>query len=310
MIRLIYTIIFFFLIFPNILFAKTNPLNNEYKQNNILNFAKDLISQSEYYRAFVEIKRLNSFYPGFLSEIKIFTTESYLYFQSKKYDVILGKGDTGALTPFRNPEKKNKLIEYIDKIFKFDSFINLESNNISEMLLNFLPCEIKDFNHYFFKRELYWSLVKKKYNLLKKIYKKYPGIESDEYKNIINFAKSETGRYRSPALATILGLVPGLGYIYAGEIGTGIVSFLMISVCTVITYFAVTTGNEAIGVMVGAVGTFFYAGSMAGGYFAAKRYNRKINSYRDEFLKDELNFSKDRESIFEKYGIGTNAKKE
>ena len=86
MIRLIYTIIFVLLIFPNLIIVKANPLNSEYKQNNILNFAQDLIVKSEYYRAFVEIKRLKSFYPKFLSDIKLHTTESYLYFNTKKYN--------------------------------------------------------------------------------------------------------------------------------------------------------------------------------------------------------------------------------
>ena len=71
-----------------------------------------------------------------------------------------------------------------------------------------------------------------------------------------------------------------------------------------ISYYAFNTGNDSIGLFVGAIGTFFYAGNILGGYMAAKRYNNVSLRNMHERAVDEMLFEDDRAELFQKYGIG------
>ena len=92
-------------------------------------------------------------------------------------------------------------------------------------------------------------------------------------RELIGWARSGIPGEKKPWLAAVLGIVPGIGYLYSGEIATGIFAFLLIAADVILTYFAFRTHNDVIGYFSGVIGGLFYAGSIAGGYFAAQRYN-------------------------------------
>ena len=65
------------------------PLYDDFKPEKISLFTCSLIKSGEYYRAYVELLRLNSFYPSFLPDDVFDITSNYLFYKSKKYNDLL-----------------------------------------------------------------------------------------------------------------------------------------------------------------------------------------------------------------------------
>jgi tetratricopeptide (TPR) repeat protein len=112
------------------------------------------------------------------------------------------------------------------------------------------------------------------------------GAPSDALNVLSNSPEAETnavaalqayqeGRDRSPALGGTLGLIPGMGYLYAGEPANALRSLILNSIF--IFGMVHTAQEEQWGAF--AVITFFeftwYSGSIYGGIDASHRYNRK-----------------------------------
>lgn len=87
-------------------------------------------------------------------------------------------------------------------------------------------------------------------------------------------ANYEEGRDKSPTLGGVLGLIPGLGYVYAGEYASGLRSLILNGLFAgAMVYSGVEDQWGAFAAL-----TFFevtwYSGSIYGGIDAAKNYNR------------------------------------
>jgi len=80
---------------------------------------------------------------------------------------------------------------------------------------------------------------------------------------------------RSPGLAAALSIVPGLGYVYAGHVKTGIASLLVNGVLFGATYQAFKNDNDVLGVFMGVFAVSWYTSSIIGSGRAAIRYNER-----------------------------------
>jgi tetratricopeptide (TPR) repeat protein len=88
-------------------------------------------------------------------------------------------------------------------------------------------------------------------------------------------------RPKSYPLAVGLGLVPGLGHIYAGRPGDGAFSLIMVGALSAITWFYADHQQWPRAALSGAFGAWFYGSSIYGAASAAKIYNRN----RDQMVK-------------------------
>ena len=79
--------------------------------------------------------------------------------------------------------------------------------------------------------------------------------------------------HKSPGLALALGIVPGLGQVYAGRALAGLGSFLLNGFLIGTTAYAVHRHEYALAILSGGVGLAFYAGGLYAGYEAATRFN-------------------------------------
>ncbi len=79
--------------------------------------------------------------------------------------------------------------------------------------------------------------------------------------------------HKSPGVALALGVVPGLGQVYAGRPLAGLGSFLLNGFLIGTTAFAVQRHEYALAVLSGGIGLAFYTGGIYGGYEAAARVN-------------------------------------
>ncbi|WP_028326138.1 tetratricopeptide repeat protein [Desulfatirhabdium butyrativorans] len=79
---------------------------------------------------------------------------------------------------------------------------------------------------------------------------------------------------KDPALAGALSIIPGGGYAYCGRYRDATVAFLLNAAFIAATIEAFREGNDALGCLIGFVGSGFYMGNIYGGVNAAEKYNR------------------------------------
>lgn len=80
---------------------------------------------------------------------------------------------------------------------------------------------------------------------------------------------------KSPALAGVLGVIPGAGYLYAGHKQTALSSLIVNGLMAYACYTSFEKGNKGLGILTGVFGLSFYIGNIQGSVKSAKRYNRK-----------------------------------
>lgn len=83
-------------------------------------------------------------------------------------------------------------------------------------------------------------------------------------------------RCKSAPLAAALSVLPGLGYLYDGQIENAITSMLVTSALAYASYTSFRSGNYGVGAIVSLLGVSFYFGNMYGAYRGAERYNASI----------------------------------
>ena len=97
-----------------------------------------------------------------------------------------------------------------------------------------------------------------------------------------------------------------MGYFYAGESGTGIVSMIVIGVGSAVTYASYRDGWDSLAVISGLITFFFYGGSIAGGYMQTEKYNDRLMETLEMRLNRELMPERDLEEIYIKFGLNSN----
>jgi len=286
----------FFAFAENLYSGQKKNLNfpEEFKPDKITDFTLFLINKDENYRALVELRRIRSYYPDYFTPLQYFVTEKYLLFRGKRYDVLQNV----------DYPQKNSPSYLIGNIFNLDSKIyTADYANANKFLKLLKATEISPYNTFFSKRYFVTKILsgQKEFSVdEKRIYKQ---LNSEKYRELLSYSTGRIETQKNPYLALSAGLFPGMGYVYAGEKQTGIVAFFAVSITSILTYFAFNTDNRGIGIFTGAVCTFFYTGSILGGYLSTKKYNKTITSGLRDYLVDDLDFRTDRETLYNKYGI-------
>ncbi len=89
---------------------------------------------------------------------------------------------------------------------------------------------------------------------------------------------------KSLALATVLGLIPGGGQVYAGRWGSGVASLVLNSALFALSAYAAQRGENATALFTGALSVGLYAGNIYAGYESARRFNE----LQDRTLENRL----------------------
>jgi hypothetical protein len=269
----------------------------EYRPENILGFAKHLISRREYYRALVELKRLQLFYPDFLRREQLFISEVYLLFKGKRFSQILGK----------EYNSDDAACRAIDRIFKYDAHLyNPDLKGADSLLSRDLIGYDNNLDRFIVKRWLLTDLLRNRKDaneFLKKI-KGYPtALDLEKYRELVAYSAHKYRSMKNPNMSLFYGIIPGMGYVYSERKATGILALVVISVFSSLTYLSFKTDNSHIGIFLGAATTFFYSGSIVGGYLESKKYNERAMRNVRDYLVDELSLENDRDVIFKRYGL-------
>lgn len=100
--------------------------------------------------------------------------------------------------------------------------------------------------------------------------------EARELNRLIDEAENQ--KYRDPLLAGVLGIVPGLGYLYNGYLDSAVAAFVVNGLLIWGTYEAFDRGNYGLGGFLGICTFSWYAGSIYGSVETAKKVNERIKN--------------------------------
>ena len=84
-------------------------------------------------------------------------------------------------------------------------------------------------------------------------------------------------------------LIPGLGKIYADEVGDGITAFLLTGLFTYLAVDKFQNDHTASGWLYASIAAFFYSGNIYGSATAVQNYNAGIKFNFDNEVKLYLN---------------------
>lgn len=280
----------------HLLAVKSYAADNQadYSPEKILSFTGYLVEKGEYFRAWAELRRLQSYYPGYISGEKFNVTALYLLYKGKRYNEI----------PEYMPGKEPGCAE---SLIITDSFIMLGDYTAGLALIEkySVICSDDLFPDAYSRRRAYIPLV------TGEMYSDGAGTMKPElsgYMELVQYRDRMYDSRKSPGLAALLGLFPGAGYIYAGDDGTGFVAMTVIAVFGGVAYGSYENGIEPLAILAGAVTLFFYGGNIAGGYLEAKKYNRNIDNMIEKKARTALDLDADIERIYIRFGISSNGK--
>jgi len=270
---------------------EASPLYDDFSSEKISSFTCSLIEKGEYYRAYVELLRLNSYYPLFLKPSIYDITSNYLFYKSRNYKDLL---------EFDSTKKEDDVLIPVS-LFRIDSLIKL--NRIdeaeSELVKLYERTDSEKYSDYLTKRGAYLSLLNHKKD------SRYNN-KLKSYEELFNYSDSIYENRKNPYLGALAGIIPGMGYVYAGERGTGIVSMIVIGAGSAVSYGAYRNSFDSLSVISGVITFFFYGGSIAGGYMQSVKYNDRLMDTLEMRLNRELMPERDLEEIYFKFGLNSN----
>jgi hypothetical protein len=272
---------------------------DEYRPEKILSFARYLTVNREYYRAYVELNRLDSFFPNYLNRETSYITGQFLLLQGRRYRDVIGRKFTEV----------SGRANCADIIFKSDAKMCLSDPGgalLEAEKISGQSCETA-VKLYSWKRAYLANILLGRIDTAEKMLidgTAHPGADQiEKYRAVLNYAKDRREKITNPYVAMTAGIIPGLGYIYAGSRPTGIIAFAVVAAFSAITYAAFRTDNKPAGVFFGASAAFFYAGNIAGGYMTSMKNNRMIKDNMRDSLMDDMSLNDDRERLLNEYGI-------
>jgi len=273
-------------------FAEESSLYDDFTAEKISSFVCSLTEKGEYYRAYVELLRLNSFYPSFIDTSVYGITSNYLFYKSKRYNDLLGLDSSGI--------SDNLYIPF--SLFRIDSLIRLDKKKDaeSELISLYGRSDSGTYSEYLKKRAVYLSILNKKNSKID-FYNKFTG-----YEELSVYSDSIYKQQKNPFIGALAGLIPGMGYVYAGERGTGIVSMIVVGAGSAVTYASYSNGLDSLAIVTGVITFFFYGGSIAGGYMQTVKYNDRLMETLEMRVNRELMPERDLEEIYFKFGLNSN----
>jgi len=159
-----------------------------------------------------------------------------------------------------NNTKKASIL--FDQIIKNDAFLDNLSYQQSLIYQTYIAAKNKDFtNSIFFNNKI-----------------SNPAFKSQKSINEISINNLKNFKPKNITTATILGIIPGLGYLYSKHPKSAFSSLVMNGLIGFATYTSFKTQNSGLGILLGITTLGFYFGNIKGGKNAAIRYNETFTN--------------------------------
>ncbi len=104
------------------------------------------------------------------------------------------------------------------------------------------------------------------------------GSPCDQLRTVLDDTNSEN--LKNPNVALALGIIPGMGQVYAGRTLSGMASLLLNSVLIGTTIYGISRSEYAFAILSGAASTGIYLGSIYAGYESVKRHNEQLEAQK------------------------------
>lgn len=290
-------IIFFSIISVTILFENKihgNTAETVYSEDAVFSFIENLASSGDYHRAHIELYRLKYYYPGSLGYVDFYISDLYFLFKQNEYDRVI---ENATRHDYSDP-----LLSAAGFIFSYDAYIYHQKKAAPDFDLSFFLSPVSEpLREYLITRKFYYLLSIEEFDSARSLTGNYDYLNSYEY--LVDYSEKSGSLMKNPGIALTMGIVPGMGYVYSGDYGTGFVSFIITALNYGISYLAYRSNNDAIAITTGSIGFFFHLGSMTGGYMSSQRWNTRVMNRNHAYLIQELEMDRHRKEIMERYGI-------
>ena len=270
---------------PIDLYYKSNSYYYAYsdasEKDKSLNFIKSLINNQYHEEALLEIMRIEFNSKTF--DINLFINKIICLKAIGEYEKALFEYEDKCPKEYKSNNELLLQVALIHhKLGNFDKVIELNTKSFNDtykpkiILLNGLTYAKKD----------NWENSFYSFEKLSK-YKPYQQM-ADVNKNISQ--KALDFKYKSPKLAGLLSIIPGLGYAYTGHKQTALTAFLVNSLIGYATYTNIKNANYGMGILTGVFNLSFYLGNIYGGIKSAKRYNEQQKKLLINKIEFNTNF--------------------
>jgi hypothetical protein len=252
--------------------------------------AKELLSESEYDLSAVEFRRFAYETDKEPAQAASYLFASYAYLRSDNgasaSEMLDRSENADAANQFLNERtllsaESARLRHDVDTALYFYDVLATENDKV-------------DFQTFARQRAAAVHLGRGNVDAARRELEQSPSDERAALEALETFAE---GSDKSPAIGGLLGLIPGAGYWYSGEVANGFRSLILNSLFMFGMYH--TAEEEQWGAF--AVITFFeitwYSGSVYGGIDAAQRYNRDRLDTALRGIEGDLSFRPDPEVV-------------
>ncbi|TAH02710.1 MAG: membrane protein insertion efficiency factor YidD [Sphingobacteriales bacterium] len=252
------------------------------RDDSTLLFIKKLLNNHYYREALLEIMRVEYNYPAF--NIELFTNKIICYKALGEYENALFDYETKCPLQYKNYSELAFQIALIQfKLKNFDQA--LQKNQTALDLCNDEYCKSKILllKGVLYANKYEWEKSMQTYETLSVL---------EPYKKLadINLKLAESGtriKFKNPRFASLISIIPGAGYAYAGHKQTAISAFLVNGLLAYATYTSLKNKNYGMGLLTGVFNLSFYIGNIYGASKSAKRYNEQ----KRKSIIDKLEFN-------------------
>jgi putative component of membrane protein insertase Oxa1/YidC/SpoIIIJ protein YidD/tetratricopeptide (TPR) repeat protein len=252
------------------------------RDDSVMLFIKSMINDHYYREALLEISRLEFYEDKF--SVDLFINKFICLKALGEYEKALFEYETKCPGEFRSDVEL--LFQIADIQYKLQNFE--QAGNANEQALkmctdNFVTPKLLLMDGLIHARMTNWD----------KAINSYKQLESNKSYQQIGIANGRIAteardfKRKSPLLAGVLSIIPGMGYGYTGHAQTAISAFLVNGLLGYATYSSFKTGNVGMGILTAVFNLSFYIGNIYGSAKSAHRYNEQF--MRNYFDKLEFN---------------------
>ncbi len=257
-----------------------NPSGNKTADERLFAFANYLYMNRKYDKANLEYHRLISYYPRSQYVIDAYWGLYYTYYQVGKLNEAVN-----ALISIADRESRPEVLTDIYMLIA-SRYFELDKIKLSRQYLSLAidrsPDEegrekAKMLTAITYAGEQNW---KKSRFILSSI------LEDSAYRERVQelellIGKGEDLKLRSPYLAGMMSIVPGLGYYYTGYRSAAVSTFIVNGLLLWGTYEAFNRNNRELGTVLGVCSAGWYAGNIYGAVVTTERANQSaLQGYR------------------------------
>lgn len=242
------------------------------------NFIKYLITNEHYHEALLEINR--TIFQKKSSELDAELLVNYFRVLRKLHLQQRIQLDFETLVPQHLKEESSILFEvglswldlenYVQANLYFDKI--LKKDNPPHPLIQQQTIAYK----------VYLQAIKSNYkeaiHLTQKLNE--PFVQKQKIANQLILEELTKFKPKSKKLATIMGIIPGGGYLYAKHGKSAISSLIINSLMAFATINTFKSNNAGLGILLGITSLGFYVGNISGGRNAVDRYNKNYTDHR------------------------------